>query len=289
MLTLLWLSQGAGPLQYISLAIFVLQLVPQFISVSEDSSSSFATFVSLCRYVPLIVGMSMPLVAGYHNFRHLLREIHNNTNDNGTPENNEAPTTTRFRSYSSLFLFVPVAAIALLFSWASILFTDGTNQLLLIFVHIFVLTVFMAIFLKDLLIAIHGDSSTSSDNKLSNIVEMVRVLPMEEFVTENEVRTTCSIPQLKRMLTRRGVTSDQCLERSELVQKLETCRNYNDTCCICAEEYQDGDSLRILPKCRHEFHVECMDQWAFTFASNKGGRGHQSSAPSCPLCKTPLK
>jgi len=51
-------------------------------------------------------------------------------------------------------------------------------------------------------------------------------------------------------------------------------RQENDPteCCICLEDYQDKDELRIMP-CKHEFHVACIDSW---LTRQKG---------FCPICK----
>lgn len=43
--------------------------------------------------------------------------------------------------------------------------------------------------------------------------------------------------------------------------------------CLC--EVCECENVRILPKCSHGFHVECIDMW------------FQSHA-SCPLCRTPV-
>jgi hypothetical protein len=43
-------------------------------------------------------------------------------------------------------------------------------------------------------------------------------------------------------------------------------------CTVCLGEFQDGELLRLLPKCAHAFHVECIDTWL---------RAHVS----CPLCR----
>lgn len=123
--------------------------------------------------------------------------------------------------------------------------------------------------------------------KLEKIMSKIRQMPIEEFCkNDKESYSSLSISQLQDMLRARGMLDDgdnkRFLERSDLVSALEGCRKYADTCCICYEEYQEGKHLlRIFPKCHHEFHVECLDQWAYTFR-------HKQAAPTCPLCKTSI-
>ncbi|CAL5214378.1 unnamed protein product [Lathyrus oleraceus] len=46
-------------------------------------------------------------------------------------------------------------------------------------------------------------------------------------------------------------------------------------CSVCLGEFQEEESLRILPKCSHAFHIHCIDTWL---------RSHQN----CPLCRAPV-
>jgi len=46
----------------------------------------------------------------------------------------------------------------------------------------------------------------------------------------------------------------------------------NMGCSVCLSEYQEGDTLRILPKCNHSFHLLCIDTWLHSHST-------------CPLCR----
>ncbi|KAM7471320.1 hypothetical protein LguiA_009503 [Lonicera macranthoides] len=44
-------------------------------------------------------------------------------------------------------------------------------------------------------------------------------------------------------------------------------------CAVCLESFMVGEKCRLLPKCKHSFHAECVDSWLL-----KTG--------ACPICRT---
>uniref|UniRef100_K3WQ42 RING-type domain-containing protein n=1 Tax=Globisporangium ultimum (strain ATCC 200006 / CBS 805.95 / DAOM BR144) TaxID=431595 RepID=K3WQ42_GLOUD len=128
-----------------------------------------------------------------------------------------------------------------------------------------------------------GGDATSSEN-FNKVMRMIQVMPTEEFKTPTELQHA-TICELKERLKRRDVAYAGCVERNELVDLLVEFRggpSNNDTCCICCEEYQSGDVMRLLRKCKHEFHLECLDKWAFSSVNLQ-------RLPSCPLCNQALE
>ncbi|EOY29732.1 RING/U-box superfamily protein, putative [Theobroma cacao] len=43
-------------------------------------------------------------------------------------------------------------------------------------------------------------------------------------------------------------------------------------CAVCISKFEDSDILRLLPKCEHAFHMNCIDQWLERHST-------------CPLCR----
>ncbi|XP_076945520.1 RING-H2 finger protein ATL40-like [Bidens hawaiensis] len=46
-------------------------------------------------------------------------------------------------------------------------------------------------------------------------------------------------------------------------------------CAVCLADLEDGENVRLLPECKHLFHVGCIDEWF---------DGHTS----CPVCRVPV-
>nr|XP_017233969.1 PREDICTED: RING-H2 finger protein ATL67-like [Daucus carota subsp. sativus] len=46
----------------------------------------------------------------------------------------------------------------------------------------------------------------------------------------------------------------------------------DSVCAICLCEYKEGEMLRMLPDCKHWFHLKCVDEWLKLNAS-------------CPVCR----
>ncbi|XP_030513939.1 putative RING-H2 finger protein ATL53 [Rhodamnia argentea] len=46
-------------------------------------------------------------------------------------------------------------------------------------------------------------------------------------------------------------------------------------CAVCLGILEDRETVRLLPACRHAFHVPCIDQWL-------------SAHNNCPICRSPV-
>ncbi|KAL5216709.1 hypothetical protein ABZP36_008110 [Zizania latifolia] len=65
-----------------------------------------------------------------------------------------------------------------------------------------------------------------------------------------------------------------------LINKITVCKYrrgdgfvHTTDCSVCLGEFRDGESIRLLPKCRHAFHQQCIDTWL-------------KSHSNCPLCRS---
>jgi len=61
----------------------------------------------------------------------------------------------------------------------------------------------------------------------------------------------------------------------DLVKGLKAQTKETLECAVCLSEFEDDEQLRLLPKCSHAFHPDCIDTWLF-------------SHTTCPVCRTSL-
>ncbi|XP_024538381.1 RING-H2 finger protein ATL5-like, partial [Selaginella moellendorffii] len=61
------------------------------------------------------------------------------------------------------------------------------------------------------------------------------------------------------------------------VYKSSKSKRVSSDCAVCLGDFQEGEDVKILPKCGHGFHVECIDTW-LSIHSNV-----------CPLCRAQVE
>ncbi|XP_052188350.1 RING-H2 finger protein ATL2 [Diospyros lotus] len=47
-------------------------------------------------------------------------------------------------------------------------------------------------------------------------------------------------------------------------------------CAVCLCEFEENEKARLLPKCKHSFHTECIDMWFHSHST-------------CPLCRSSVE
>ncbi len=65
--------------------------------------------------------------------------------------------------------------------------------------------------------------------------------------------------------------SESDIDRLPVVSYRAKSEGPQPTCCVCLEQFETGEPLRVLP-CFHQFHVLCVDKWLGIRAE-------------CPVCK----
>lgn len=284
----IWTPDG-GPLQYVGLAIFLFQFIPVFIPAASASLNlpittmlSAATALSMTAIAYSWQTGALSRLAEYvtRGFPHVMQTVH------GAIRALRQTTGISTNGGLTLLLGGTVVAFSAFFLWLD-------AHVISSLFHVFGVCLILRAQLRGQagmggnIPGAGGTEAESRAAKMDEIVKIVQKMPVEEFVPEDDAMDKFSISQLKKMLAVRGQQTEggSYLERQDLVDAVKKRRNFCESCVICCEEYNEGEPLRILPRCSHEFHLECLDQWAYTFA-NKSKRRRQ---PSCPLCNASLK
>ncbi|KAI8536341.1 hypothetical protein RHMOL_Rhmol10G0249600 [Rhododendron molle] len=80
--------------------------------------------------------------------------------------------------------------------------------------------------------------------------------------------------RLKPGLDREVIDSFPIFRYSD-VKDLKIGKGGSLECAVCVAEFENDDTLRLLPKCDHVFHPECIDAWL-------------ASHSTCPVCRANL-
>jgi hypothetical protein len=84
---------------------------------------------------------------------------------------------------------------------------------------------------------------------------------------EDLLRLDSEIPRVKTLSA-----SEDSIARLP-VKSVASCNLLNENCCICLDQFQEGDLAKTMSCQKHTFHANCLDEWL-----------HVKS--TCPLCLT---
>ncbi|OWM72253.1 RING-H2 finger protein ATL79-like [Punica granatum] len=60
-------------------------------------------------------------------------------------------------------------------------------------------------------------------------------------------------------------------------------------CAICLTEFEEGEAVRVLKRCRHGFHAECIERWLCSHASCPNCRSSCCAPAESSSCSSPAK
>jgi hypothetical protein len=90
----------------------------------------------------------------------------------------------------------------------------------------------------------------------------------------NQQRTSPSGGRPSQQGLDKSVVENLPLVGYPLVKGLEGGKDLHE-CAVCLSDFEDEDNVRLLPKCGHIFHPDCIDMWF-------------DSHSTCPLCRASL-
>ncbi|CAF2164711.1 hypothetical protein YC2023_090649 [Brassica napus] len=53
----------------------------------------------------------------------------------------------------------------------------------------------------------------------------------------------------------------------------KSAKHWIEDCIICLSNFEEGETVKVIPHCGHLFHVDCVDKWL-------------NSHVTCPLCRS---
>ncbi|CAJ2662236.1 RING-H2 finger protein ATL2-like [Trifolium pratense] len=92
------------------------------------------------------------------------------------------------------------------------------------------------------------------------------------FFTDNPTTTTA----VSSVVTSRGLEASVIASLPLFFYDPKTQPENSSECAVCLSEFESGETGRVLPKCKHSFHIECIDMWFHSHST-------------CPLCRAAVE
>lgn len=102
----------------------------------------------------------------------------------------------------------------------------------------------------------NGDGAVTTDPAVE--IQQAPVDPPGQMAADQEVPTDAVPPPLPNFHSNTLYTATT-----------------STTCSICIDEFEEGEQIRLLPRCGHGYHTDCILPW---LTERQG---------CCPFCKTP--
>ncbi|KAJ4715395.1 RING-H2 finger protein [Melia azedarach] len=101
-----------------------------------------------------------------------------------------------------------------------------------------------------------------------NILIMCALVRCRRFVASDSSANSSNSSSVKSGINKKSLRTFPVVKYSAEMKlpRLDT------ECVICLSDFVPGETVRILPKCSHGFHVRCIDKWL-------------KSHTSCPKCR----
>ena len=115
-------------------------------------------------------------------------------------------------------------------------------------------------------------NSNNNNNNYSNSTADGIILPRIIFVAEDDEEHERDLESAAVGLNQAVINSYPKFQFSKDGGFTERTSNFCNTCSICLCEYKDLEMLRMMPDCRHYFHLLCLDAWL-------------KLNGSCPVCR----
>ena len=112
---------------------------------------------------------------------------------------------------------------------------------------------------------------------LFGIFTLLGVLNINSIININVNSNDSGVDPYKTTLSRR-YKMVRALPRAKyecLRRRSDVNRDDSSSCAICLGCFREDDEVRILPNCKHYFHMLCIDRWLFLCPTSS----------SCPLCR----